>query len=128
DGAVPLDPNVNTYIGYGHMCNGFEVPEPGVTWYDQKAVAHGNVLIKNYYAKSTNQWRHIYMYTPPGYDKDTTTRYPVFSRRRGGGEYERVCFEMGNTNVIMDNLIAEGKVKPMIVVMETSATPGAGSG
>ena len=78
DGAVTLDPGTNAFIGYGHMCNGFEVPEPGVTWYDLKDVPHGNMLIKNYWAKSTNQWRHIYMYTPPGYDKDTTTRYPVF--------------------------------------------------
>ena len=68
------------------------------------------------------------MYTPPGYDKDTTTRYPVFYLQHGGGEDERVWFEMGRTNVIMDNLIAEGKVKPMIVVMETSAVPGAGGG
>jgi enterochelin esterase family protein len=110
------------------MCNGFEVPEPGVTWYDTKDVPHGNVLIKNYWAKSTNQWRHIYMYTPPGYDKDTTTRYPVFYLQHGGGEDERVWIEMGRTNVILDNLIAEGKCKPMIVVMETSAVPGAGGG
>ena len=128
ENKIVLDPTNNTFIGYGHMCNGFEVPEPGVTWYDLKDVPHGNMLIKNYYAKSTNQWRHIYMYTPPGYDKDTTTRYPVFYLQHGGGEDERVWFEMGRTNVIMDNLIAEGKVKPMIVVMETSATPGAGSG
>ena len=128
DNKIVLDPANNTFIGYGHMCNGFEVPEPGVTWYDLKDVPHGNMLIKNYYAKSTNQWRHIYMYTPPGYDKDTTTRYPVFYLQHGGGEDERVWFEMGRTNVIMDNLIAEGKVKPMIVVMETSATPGAGGG
>jgi enterochelin esterase family protein len=128
DNTIVLDPANNTFIGYGHMCNGFEVPEPGVTWYDEKDVPHGNTLIKNYYAKSTNQWRHIYMYTPPGYDKDITTRYPVFYLQHGGGEDERVWFEMGRTNVIMDNLIAEDKVKPMIVVMETSATPGAGGG
>src|SRR5207248_3632418 len=74
----------------------------------------------------TNQWRHIYMYTPPGYDKDNTTRYPVLYLQHGGGEDERVWIEMGRTNVVLDNLIAEGNVKPMIVVMETSAVPGAG--
>src|SRR4051794_11839168 len=126
DGAVTLDPGTNAFIGYGHMCNGFEVPEPGVTWYELKDVPHGNVLIKNYWAKSTNQWRHIYMYTPPGYEQDTTTRYPVFYLQHGGGEDERVWIEMGRTNVVLDNLMAEGKVKPMIVVMETSAVPGAG--
>jgi enterochelin esterase family protein len=128
DGAVTLDPGTNAFIGYGHMCNGFEVPEPGVTWYELKDVPHGNVLIKNYRAKSTGQWRHIYMYTPPGYDSDAATRYPVFYLQHGGGEDERVWIEMGRTNVILDNLIAEGKVKPMIVVMETSAVPGAGGG
>ena len=52
---------------------------------------------------------------------------PVFYLQHGGGEDERVWIEMGRTNVILDNLLAQGKVKPMIVVMETSATGGAGS-
>jgi len=128
DGAVTLDPATNAYIGYSHMCNGFEVPEPGVTWYDIKDVPHGDVLIKNYWAESTKQWRHIYMYTPPGYSEDTSKRYPVLYLQHGGGEDERVWTEMGRTNVILDNLIAEGKVRPFIVVMETSALPGAGGG
>ena len=68
DGAVVLDPGTNAFIGYSHMCNGFEVPEPGVDFYDLKDVPHGNVLIKNYFAKTTNSWRHIFVYTPPGYD------------------------------------------------------------
>ena len=132
DGAVVLDPATNAFIGYGHMCNGFEVPEPGVDFYDLKDVPHGNVLIKNYFAKTSNSWRHIFIYTPPGYDADTTTRYPVLYLQHGGGEDERVWIEMGRTNLILDNLLAEGKVKPMIVVMETSAVarrrlPGAGS-
>jgi enterochelin esterase-like enzyme len=128
DGAITLDPYTNAYIGYSHMCNGFEVPEPGVTWYDLKDVPHGDVLIKNYYAKSTNAWRHIFMYTPPGYNKDTSTRYPVLYIQHGGGEDERVWIEMGRTNVILDNLIAEGKCKPFIAVMETSAVGAPGGG
>jgi enterochelin esterase family protein len=111
------------------MCNGFEVPEPGVDFYDLKDVPHGNVLIKNYFAKTTNSWRHIFVYTPPGYEVKTSTRYPVFYLQHGGGEDERVWIEMGRTNVILDNLLAAGKVKPMIVVMETSAVGGpAGAG
>jgi hypothetical protein len=131
DGAVVLDPGTNSYIGYSHMCNGFEVPEPGVDYYDLKDVPHGDVLIKNYFAKTTNSWRRIFMYTPPGYDSNTSTRYPVLYLQHGGGEDERVWIEMGRTNLILDNLLAEGKVKPMIVVMETSAVggaPGAGRG
>ncbi len=77
DGAVVLDPATNAFIGYGHMCNGFEIPEPGVDFYDLKDVPHGNVLIKNYFAKSTNSWRHIFVYTPPGYEINLSTRYPV---------------------------------------------------
>jgi len=121
DGAVVLDPGTNAFIGYGHMCNGFEIPDPGVDFYELKDVPHGNVLIKNYYSKTANAWRHIYIYTPPGYDKDAKVRYPVFYLQHGGGEDERVWIEMGHTNLILDNLLAEGKVKPMIVVMETSA-------
>src|ERR1019366_3137450 len=124
DGAIVLDPGTQAFIGYGHMCNGFEVPEPGVDFYDLKDVPHGNVLIKNYFAKTTNSWRHIFVYTPPGYEVKTSTRYPVFYLQHGGGEDERVWIEMGRTNVILDNLLAAGKVKPMIVVMETSAVGG----
>jgi enterochelin esterase-like enzyme len=126
DGAVVLDPGTNAFIGYSHMCNAFEIPEPGVTFYDFKDVPHGNVLIKNYFAKSLNTWRRIFVYTPPDYEKNTTARYPVLYLQHGGGEDERVWIEMGRTNAILDNLLAEGKVKPMIVVMETSYMPGAG--
>jgi len=130
DGAVVVDPGTNAFIGYGHMCNGFEIPEPGVDYYDLKDVPHGNVLIKNYFAKTTNSWRRIYVYTPPGYEARTSTRYPVLYLQHGGGEDERVWIEMGRTNVILDNMIATGKAKPFIVVMETSAVgaPGAGRG
>ena len=126
DSAVVLDPATNAFIGYGHMCNGFEVPEPGVDFYDLKDVPHGNVLIRNYFAKSTNSWRHIFVYTPPGYDSNSAARYPVLYLQHGGGEDERVWIEMGRTNVILDNLLAAGKVQPMIVVMETSAVGGQG--
>jgi enterochelin esterase family protein len=133
DGAVVLDPATNAFIGYSHMCNGFEVPEPGVTFYDLKDVPHGDIRIKNYYSKTANGWRHIFVYTPPGYDTNLKMRYPVLYLQHGGGEDERVWTEMGRTNLILDNLLAEGKVKPMIVVMETSAvgpppTPPAGGG
>ena len=76
--------------------------------------------------KRINSWRRIFVYTPPDYEKNATARYPVLYLQHGGGEDERVWIEMGRTNVILDNLLAEGKVKPMIVVMETSYMPGAG--
>jgi S-formylglutathione hydrolase FrmB len=130
DGAIVLDPGTDAFIGYSHMCNAFEVPDPNGGFYQLKDVPHGNVLIANYFAKSIDAWRHIYVYTPPDYEKSATKRYPVLYLQHGGGEDERVWIEMGRTNVILDNLIAEGKVNPFIVVMETSAVgaPGAGPG
>jgi enterochelin esterase-like enzyme len=121
DGAIVMDPATNAFIGYSHMCNGFEIPDPDGGFYDLKDVPHGNVLIKNYFSRTTQAWRHIFVYTPPGYEKNTSTRYPVLYLQHGGGEDERVWIEMGRTNLILDNLIAEGKAKPFIVVMETSA-------
>jgi enterochelin esterase family protein len=80
------------------------------------------VRIENYFAAGTKSWRHIFVYTPPGYDANLKSRYPVLYLQHGGGEDERVWIEMGRTNVILDNLLAGGKIKPMLVVMETSAT------
>jgi enterochelin esterase-like enzyme len=128
DGAIVLDPGTNAFIGYSHMCNGLEIPDPNGGFYELKEVPHGNVLIKNYFAKSINSWRHIFVYTPPDYDKDTTKRFPVLYLQHGGGEDERVWTEMGRTHIILDNLLAEGKIKPFIVVMETSAVGGPGGG
>ena len=121
DGAIVLDPATNAFIGYSHMCNGFEIPDPDGGFYDLKGVPHGNVLIVNYFSGTTQVWRHVFVYTPPGYDTNSSARYPVLYLQHGGGEDERVWIEMGRTNLILDNLIAEGKVKPFIVVMETSA-------
>ena len=128
DGAPVVDTATNGFIGYGHLCNGYEIPEAGVDWYDLKDVPHGDIRIKNYYAKSIHAWRHIFVYTPPGYDTSAKTRYPVLYLQHGGGEDERVWTEMGHTNLILDNLLAQGKMKPFLVVMETSAVPGAGRG
>jgi enterochelin esterase-like enzyme len=128
DGAAMLDPGTRAFAGYSHMCNGFEIPDANGGFYELRDVPHGNVLIKNYFAKSINSWRHIFVYTPPDYEKNTTARYPVLYLQHGGGEDERVWTEMGRTNVILDNLLAEGKIKPFIVVMETSAVGGPGGG
>ena len=66
-------------------------------------------LIENYFAKTTNSWRHIFVYTPPGYNANLKKRYPVFYLQHGGGEDERVWIEMGRTNVILDNLLAQAR-------------------
>jgi enterochelin esterase family protein len=120
DGAIVVDPATEAFIGYGHMCNGFEIPDPDGGFYQLKDVPHGNVLIKNYYSQVAGSWRHIYIYTPPEYEQKSKARFPVLYLQHGGGEDERVWIEMGRTNLILDNLIAEGKISPFIVVMETS--------
>ena len=121
DGAVVLDPATNAFIGYSHMCNGFEIPDPDGGFYELRDVPQGDVVVRNYFSRTTGSWRHVFIYTPPGYEKDSATRYPVLYLQHGGGEDERVWIEMGRTNVILDNLIAEGKARPLLVVMETSA-------
>jgi len=127
DGAIVLDPNVESFVGYSHLCNGFEIPDPDGSFYEIKDVPHGNLQYKNYYSKTTSSWRHIYVYTPPDYEAKKSTRYPVLYLQHGGGEDYRVWTKMGRANVILDNLIAEGKAKPMIIVMETSVDPSPGA-
>lgn len=128
DGAPVVDPATNAFIGYGHMCNGFEIPEPGVDFYDLKDVPPGNVVIKNYFSKTADSWRRIFVYTPPNYEAAPKIRYPVLYLQHGGGEDQRVWIEMRRTNLILDNLLAAGKIKPFIVVMETSAVGAASAG
>lgn len=121
DGAIVVDPATDGFIGFSHLCNGFEIPDPEGGFYELKDVPHGNVIIKNYYSTVAKSWRMIYVYTPPDYDKNIKERYPVLYLQHGGGEDQRVWIEMGRANLILDNLIAEGKARPFIIVMETSA-------
>jgi enterochelin esterase-like enzyme len=100
-----------------------EVPEPGVDFYDIKDVPHGQVRMQWYFSKITHAWRRAFIYTPPDYDTQPQRRYPVFVLRHGGGEDETSWVEQGRANFIMDNLIAEGKARPMIVVMDWGQAP-----
>ena len=118
DGVEVADPSSESFFGAGKMMSGMEIPEDGVDFYNIKNVPHGNVNSFWYFAKSTNEYRHAYIYTPPGYDKNTTQRYPVLYLQHGMGEDRRAWSNQGRANFILDNLIAEGKAKPMIIVME----------
>jgi enterochelin esterase family protein len=80
-------------------------------------VPHGEVREVWYFSKVTETWRHALVYTPPGYDTQAKTRYPVLYLQHGGGEDETGWIKQGHANFILDNLIAAGKAKPMIVVM-----------
>jgi len=99
------------------MASGIEIPFANGEYYAIKDVPHGDVRIKKYYSKVTNSWRQFYVYTPPGYDDNTNKKYPVLYILHGGGEDERGWATQGKTDLILDNLIAENRVKPMLVVM-----------
>ncbi len=123
DGVRVNDTTTKSY-GNSKMCVcGVEVPEPGVDFYDVKDVPHGQVHMQWYYSQITHAWRRAFIYTPPGYDTQLEQRYPVFILRHGGGEDETSWVEQGRANFILDNLIAEGKARPMIVVMDWGQAP-----
>ena len=125
DGVAVADPASETFYGMGRMASGIEIPFAGGDYYAEKEVPHGDIRIKKYYSPVTRSWREMYIYTPPGYDKNTTEAYPVLYILHGGGEDESGWAMQGKTNLILDNLITEGKAKPMLVVMP-DANVGAG--
>ena len=118
DGVVALDPrNVNTKYGYGNFgaVSIVEIPGDGPAFYDVKDVPHGEVRIKPYVSKALGFSRTAWVYTPPGYDKGSN--YPVMYLLHGAGDIESGWTMIGRANNILDNLIAEGKARPMVVVM-----------
>jgi enterochelin esterase-like enzyme len=122
DGVRVNDTATKSFGGKMKAC-GVEIPEPGVDFYDIKDVPHGQVRMQWYYSKIGNDWRRAYVYVPPEYDHQPDKRYPVFILRHGGGEDETSWVEQGRANFIMDNLIADGKARPMIVVMDWGQVP-----
>ena len=118
DGVQVNDPASQTFYGTGKDTSAIEVPEKGVDYYLPKDVPHGEVRERWYFSKTTQAWRRIFVYTPPSYDTDRETRYPVLYLQHGGGEDETGWPNQGRISFILDNLIAERKAKPMIVVME----------
>lgn len=117
DGVEVTDLGSHAFFGGGKHASAVEVPEPGSTWYEVQDVPHGHVREVWYHSKVTGTWRHALVYTPPGYDDGAKTRYPVLYLQHGGGEDETGWVRQGKANFILDNLIAEGKCRPMIVVM-----------
>ncbi len=118
DGVRVNDPGSHTYFGVGMDFSGIEVPEDGVGYYLPRNVPHGDVRLRIYRSKVTGQMRRAFIYTPPGYDQDTATRYPVLYLQHGMGEDESGWIFQGHANLILDNLIAEKKAVPMIIVMD----------
>lgn len=117
DGVAVVDPASETFYGMGRMASGIEIPFKGDDYYALKDVPHGDIRIKKYFSPVTRSWREVYIYTPPGYDANTADKYPVLYIMHGGGEDERGWAMQGKTDLIIDNLVAEQKARPMIVVM-----------
>jgi len=117
DGADVADPGSHAFFGGNRWASAVEVPEAGATYYAIQDVPHGQVREVWYSSKVTGTWRHALVYTPPQYDTQAKVRYPVLYLQHGGGEDETGWTRQGRANFILDNLIAEGKCKPMIVVM-----------
>ena len=128
DDVKVVDPASESFYGMSRMASAIEIPEKGVDFYDIKNVPHGAVSSKYYFSKVTNSWRRLYVYTPPGYDTNLKDKYPVVYVQHGGGEDERGWVTQGRTDIILDNLIASGKAKPMIVVMSNGNVSTGGSG
>ncbi len=124
DGARFADPNTRTFFGSSRWMSGIDVPSDDQDFFAAKDVPHGTVREQPYFSNVSKTWRRCFVYTPPDYDKNPTARYPVLYLQHGAGEDETAWSVQGRTNFILDNLIAEGKSKPMIIVMDN----GGGSG
>ena len=114
-------PGTLNFYGSTRWESGIEIPSHDQDFYALKNVPHGNVQQILFPSKSTNTSRPAYVYTPPGYEKGNT-KYPVLYLQHGWGEDETAWSNQGHANLIMDNLIAEGKIKPFIIVMTYGMT------
>jgi enterochelin esterase-like enzyme len=118
DGAQVPDPGSLFFFGASRWGSGIEVPAKDQDFYALKDVPHGQIRQNLYFSNITNSWRRCFVYTPPDYDKNTTTRYPVLYLQHGMGEDETGWAVQGKANLILDNLIAEKKAVPMIIVID----------
>ncbi|SFV35786.1 alpha/beta hydrolase-fold protein [Thermoflavifilum thermophilum] len=122
DGGVFNDPGTLNFYGSTRWESGIEVPAHDQEFYALKDVPHGHVVQILFPSKSTNSIRRAFVYLPPDYDENHSERYPVLYLQHGWGEDETAWVNQGRVNLIMDNLIAEGKVRPFIIVMTYGMT------
>ncbi|HUS36270.1 MAG TPA: alpha/beta hydrolase-fold protein [Verrucomicrobiae bacterium] len=127
DGAEVPDPNSLFFYGSGKWGSAVEIPASDQEFYALKNVPHGQLREIWYFSKSANTNRHAFVYTPPDYDNGKK-RYPALYLQHGAGEDETGWGRQGHAGWIMDNLLADGKTKPFIIVMEFGGNPFAGGG
>ena len=130
DGTAMPDPGTVSFFGAGRWGSGIEIPSEDMDFWQVKDVPQGSIVEKYYWSKTTESMRHCYVYLPHEYDLNPTKKYPVLYLQHGNAENEYGWAVQGHTAQIMDNLIAEKKAVPMIVVMPNgvyfnNAAPGA---
>lgn len=118
DSVQMADPN-NTYIFANERFKRSIVDVPGdrPLIHSLQNVPHGKVSYRYYKSSTLGSTRQLLVYTPPGYDANGKTKYPVLYLIHGGSDTEETWTKVGRANLIADNLIAQGKAKPMIIVM-----------
>ena len=124
DGADVPDPNGSFIFGSGAWRTAVEIPAPDQDFYALRNVPHGQVREVFYLGKTSETHRRCFVYTPPDYDKDLNQRFPVLYLQHGYNENETGWTHQGCAGWIMDNLIAEGKATPFIIVMENGGIGG----
>lgn len=125
DGATVNDPGAKNYYGSVRWESGIEIPAKDRDFYALKNVPHGNVQQILFNSPSTGEQKRAFVYTPAEYSKNAKKNYPVLYLQHGWGEDETAWSNQGCAHLIMDNLIAEGKCKPFIIVMTYGMTNGA---
>ena len=128
DGVRVVNPLAPIAYGWGYGINYIEVPDPDQDFILIKDVPHGTVSQEYFFSEITGEFECCYVYTPPKYRDDLETKYPVLYLQHGGGENEACWTHMGKANFIMDNLLAEGKAVPFIIVMNNAMMQVANDG
>lgn len=118
DGVSVPDPGSLYFYGAGRWGSGVEIPAKDKDFFALKDVPHGLVSENIYFSKITNAWRRCFVYTPADYSTSLKKHYPVLYLQHGSFEDETGWSVQGKANLILDNLIAEGKAEPMIIVMD----------
>jgi enterochelin esterase family protein len=118
DGASVPDPGSKYYYGASRWGSGIDIPAADEEFYTVKNVPQGSVNEVYYYSTVTEKMRHCYIYLPAEYNKNPNKKFPVLYLQHGMGENETGWSAQGKTGIIMDNLIAEGKAVPFIIVMD----------
>ena len=123
DGVKTLDPrNATVKQGVGSLDNMVFVPGPEADFQDNKPVPHGQVRQVWYQSGTLGSQRRMHVYTPPGYDA-SQDKYPVLYLLHGAGDEDSGWSTIGRAGFILDNLIAAGKAKPMLIVMPNGSLP-----